>query len=755
ADLARLVVWSQVFDRYKRTVTWPQEAPRRTFALPDGPVAADGGAPEQVPQRVAQGEDAPDPADGTPPGPLARLGSLRGSTRMRHHTAHRSVRKRLATDQRTRWTPATLAPLLDTLVTGGPDNELVLLVCEHAPTDLLRTCADELTALLERLRTTATDLGEDLDDEFSAFALPEGHLHLVRVLVRARIPVRATDLLHARDPYLAHPGVPEALARPDVLPLLIHLLDLNGTRPTKAWSRLLDEHLAAVEDPADLLHRLLEPLPRTPAHHGGHYAEPTHFSPVTAELARGLVWAVAALPAHDTPWAPSVLERIAVFTGTGPGGSKRVRAERLTTACVGVLARRGGDGAVSSLSRIRSRVRKKTVLSGIDRALGGLADALGIGGEELVDRTVPDHGLGPDGTRAEPLGGHTAVLSVAADGTAALSFRDPAGRTPASAPAEVRREHPERLRELRAELKELRATLATGRARAETLLAEGRVLTAGSWVRHHLDHPVTGVPARRMLWEVGDGADRVTGAVETEGGDGDEGGKESAWRLVAADGSTLARIADLDPAAPVRAWHPARSTPDRVRAWRDRFAALEIAQPVRQAHRETYLLTPAEEETGTHSDRFTGRVLDYDRAKALLGARGWTVGQLGGWDGGQDALAERVYRDLGTGTGWRVTLTLAAADEPDDQGRIGRCAAGPVRFHRADPDRVRSRPARPLPSDLAHVPALVLSEVMRDVDLAVGVASADVTDPTDGTAAAGPSAPARVRGGNGARDPAR
>ena len=56
-----------------------------------------------------------------------------------------------------------------------------------------------------------------------------------------------------------------------------------------------------------------------------------------------------------------------------------------------------------------------------------------------------------------------------------------------------------------------------------------------------------------------------------------------------------------------------RSTPTwtRSRAWRTFLLDRRIRQPFKQAFREIYILTPAEVETGTYSNRFAAHILDY------------------------------------------------------------------------------------------------------------------------------------------------
>jgi hypothetical protein len=160
----------------------------------------------------------------------------------------------------------------------------------------------------------------------------------------------------------------------------------------------------------------------------------------------------------------------------------------------------------------------------------------------------------------------------------------------------------------------------------------------------------------------------------------------------------------------IQLWHPASGKLDDVVAWRNRLSELQITQPFKQAHREIYLLTVAEEHTSTYSNRFASHILKQTQLRALCQARGWSARFLGAFDGGDAASATKKLPG-----DWRAEFWYGeAGEEMADNGGWLYVSTDQVRFCRqgsADPER------------LGDVPRLIFSEAMRDVDLFVGVAS--------------------------------
>lgn len=152
------------------------------------------------------------------------------------------------------------------------------------------------------------------------------------------------------------------------------------------------------------------------------------------------------------------------------------------------------------------------------------------------------------------------------------------------------------------------------------------------------------------------------------------------------------------------------ASPEEVARWRSCLLENELAQPFKQAHREVYLLAPAEEETRTYSNRFAAHILHYPQTFALIKERGWSRNALGPWDGGYEST---VFRDFGS-PGIRAEFFLQMIESEQWVALAGLASTDQVRFR-----SIRYSGCLPL----TEVPDIIFSEAMRDVDLFVGVSS--------------------------------
>jgi hypothetical protein len=476
--------------------------------------------------------------------------------------------------------------------------------------------------------------------------------------------------------------------------LVLHLSSLSGPRPPKKWRseclRLLrpaparEFVLAGLRGLAEC-----EPATLTDRSFGQEYRAVV--CEQNSMVARGVMWAAALLAEDDV-----VGGLAAVALRTGETRRDIGQELKIAGAAINALGESADPAALQALWLLRDRIRNRALRKQLDVAAGAAAQREGITVAELVERSVPGHGLGPDGSLSRGLGEYTATVTADEGGSARLTFRAPDGRMARSVPAAVARQFPGETAELKSLTKQVRSALAAECRRLEGLLATSRTWPLEIWKQYYRRHPVTGAITRQLIWELETPSGEWISALP--GPDG----------LAGADGQSLSALAD---SARVRLWHPARADAAEVRDWRAAVTGRELRQPVKQAFREIYRLTPAEEETGTYSNRFAGHILDYPRLYALLGQRGWRSNYLGDYDGGHDGDAAAELMD----GQWRAHFYYEQVD-PGAGAQVALAATDQVRFGRRDGRTWLEAP-------LQEVPPLVFSEAMRDVDLFVSVTS--------------------------------
>ncbi len=364
---------------------------------------------------------------------------------------------------------------------------------------------------------------------------------------------------------------------------------------------------------------------------------------------------------------------------------------KLGNAAIQALALLGGDHAIAALARLKSRIRYPRVVRRIDGTLGEIALRLGVSPEELEESSLPTYDLSVEGERRLPVGDTTAIIRVVGTREVQLRWVRADRRETAALPKDLKETAPDAVAATRRLRKEIEATLAGQLSRFEALYLKSRDLPFAQWRDRYLRHPLLAGLARRLIWRFETDAGRIAGLPRSGAIEGVDGRPIDESRCTSA---TL--------------WHPLHSTADHVLAWRQRLAALAITQPFKQAHREIYVVTDAELQSDIYSNRFAGHILRQHQFKALCGQRGWQYHLMGEWD-----FHNTPTRVL---PGHRLSIEFWVQQIEGELSRTGVAtlmSTDQVRFVGVDGGPVR----------LATVPPLVFSELMRDVDLFVGVAS--------------------------------
>jgi hypothetical protein len=446
-----------------------------------------------------------------------------------------------------------------------------------------------------------------------------------------------------------------------------------------------------------------------------HFIRPPH-----VDLLKGLAWCAGFEADTVLARALGALAQSAYrkIPEKGP------RLPALGNAAVAALGAMPGSDAIAQLALLKSKIKSIPAQQQIQKALSAAAERAGLPGDEIDELAVPTYGMDAVGHRHDVVGEVVADVVVSGPDVQVRWSRAVGGDELKSIPASVKKSHANTIKELKAALADIGKMLTAQRGRIDSLFVARKRWPIDAWRSRYLDHPLVGTIARRLIWTFEIGANPMAGIWLDD-------------RLVGVDDRPLE---GLGPDTSVELWHPIGRPVTEVSAWREWLEQHQVRQPFKQAHREVYILTDAERRTRVYSNRFAAHILRQHQYSALCAGRGWrnklrlmvnetyppTSKELPEWGLRAELWIEGVGDDYGRDT----TESGAYIHVSTDQVRFYQIGSAQQQPHARGGGYAPRRDyadAEPVP--LERVPPLVLSEVLRDVDLFVGVASVG-NDPT-------------------------
>lgn len=527
-------------------------------------------------------------------------------------------------------------------------------------------------------------------------------LQQLSALLDKGIPHRQKGIFSAGDSFgqllIAFADTPPAAP---YFPLFGLWAQATGSKPTQHFRKQASQLLAAI-GPAVAETQLLEWLDFlqrkehdthayqvTYGPHAYNLADETYLAPANLTAAKGLVWSLLGLGQLSAALLQAVADLAAKCYRKNPGVGPW--CTMLGNACVFTLAQSGLPGA-AHLSQLRAKATNRNIQVLLDKRIAELATALSLTPADLDDFSIPTHGLGAGQARyAFP--GYAAHLTLSSPTKAELHWFKADGSPLKTVPAALKKAQPIEVKAVQKSLLLVQQTLLTQRDRLERAYLADRRWSYARLRDCYLHHALVAPLAQGLIWRF----TLPTGATH-----------DALWLHGAWHDAAGQPLPDLATATQVQLWHPVLVPAAEVLAWRHLLAQHQLRQPFKQAYREVYLLTPPEERTRTYSNRMAAHILKQHQISALAKQRGWAYDLMGGFDHGSNGTALNLPAHQLRAEFW---LTDVAAEET---------ASGIYRYIATDQVRfTRHHEAVPLP----EVPPIVFSEVMRDVDLFVGVAS--------------------------------
>jgi hypothetical protein len=483
--------------------------------------------------------------------------------------------------------------------------------------------------------------------------------------------------------------------------LLEHCRSLEQAVPGAKWKRRARELITMLGEnevfPAMLRWLALGPTPGQPS----EARSPIEDSPYQ----KGVVWCLAQRSDREAALA------IADF---GIACLRKIRAlgavsQKVGFACAQALGAMDCNEAVAQLTRLRAKVKYSVARRLIEKSLHQAAGRSGLTVQELEDISVGHYGLDAQGAAEMKVGDAKAAIRLGEDGRVTVSWQNSDGNAAKSAPTPIKRAFPKEVRSVTSFAKELEQACLAQRSRLESSFVQPKGMPFSHWRKYYVEHPLLGFLGRRLIW-----AFRNDQGWERSGSSSGEGVVDSSGRPI-----------DLGPAQTVRLWHPLASDPAEVQRWRERIFASKIRQPFRQAFREFYEVTDAERETRMYSNRFAGILMRQHQFAGLCRARGWEYRLMATNFDSSNVPTKKLDP-------WNVRVEFYVDLPPDRdpsllESALGEQSGAGINLFIGS-DQVRFyRDSREVGVD--EVPAILYSEVMRDIDLftSVSAAGADET----------------------------
>ena len=403
------------------------------------------------------------------------------------------------------------------------------------------------------------------------------------------------------------------------------------------------------------------------------------------ELFKGMIWAATFI---NEPRFTEFIENIGLtcFKKIPTHGAISVK---LGNACLYALANLPDRGGIEQLLHFRNKITYPSVRRNIKKHLSLLAEQYNLTTDELEEMAISDFKLSPTFKITERFETYHGEISILDDGKVTITWRDGNNKILKNVPKSI---DPLAVKEFKSTAKKLKNYLSVQRSRLEDIFLRRRQWQFENWKTYYHKHPLISHLSNRLIWQFT--LDEKSEAAIFF---------DNKWQTV--DGQIIDWIDDR---TIVKLWHPINVTASLVLQWRTWLETHQIRQPFKQAFREIYLLTNAERTTGSYSNRFAAHILRQHQFAALCKIRNWQYKLKGQW--ANDSIPTILIPV------WNITaefwVEIDWEGEATERGAFQLIFTDQVRFYEDD-----------VQLNMEEVPPMVFSEIMRDVDLFVGVTS--------------------------------
>lgn len=418
---------------------------------------------------------------------------------------------------------------------------------------------------------------------------------------------------------------------------------------------------------------------------------------LNAEVLKGLVWMNSKFHDKKTIFTIGKLAERCFKKIQGKGPS----AAGLGNACLYTLyASKGLDG-IAQLSKLKLKIKHNSTLDLIEKYINEAAIKLGVSSSEVEDLAVDDFKLSFNKLEFF-FGDIKGVIELTGIGKSVVRWFKEDNKEQKTVPQSVKDNFSEKLKKLKDKQKQIDQATSVQKERFDRMLRTNRLLSIDYFKEKFIGHGLLSFVINKVIFKFGNANYSKLAIFINQ-------------KWIDLEYKEL----EINNYEEVSLWHPATSSTQEVKEWRQFLLDSEIQQPFKQAFREIYLLTEAEINTRTYSNRMASHILKQHQYVTLAKGRNWKARLIGSWDGGDQDTAELYLSEFKIKVEYWVNA-LNADNEWNDSGIWNYVTTDQIRFINSETKEL---------IELIDVPTVAFSEAMRDIDLFVGVASVG-NDPT-------------------------
>ena len=336
---------------------------------------------------------------------------------------------------------------------------------------------------------------------------------------------------------------------------------------------------------------------------------------------------------------------------------------------------------LGTLLKLKSRNKYPVFLEELDKSITKAVRYSKLNPNDVEDYFISDYGL-IDGIIEREFGEYKSKLRINDYDNIEVIWTK-SENTLKSEPSAVKSNFGNDLKVWKSTVNDIKKEFSGQKIRVENFWKKKKSWTYEVWKKYFFDHQLLSFIAKKLIWQFDNNGEVKSGYFLN-------------GQFVDCRNNQIQNIEN----SIVTLWHPALSNVEEVQAWRNIMLSNEVKQPFKQAFREVYIVTGAEINTSTFSNRFNNHVIRHHKFVALAQQRLWRYSHSDLYSGGENPSIS--YPDF------NIKCTFDLESDFD--------FATTRQLHFRDTENN-------VALKMEDIPTLIFSESMRDTDLFVGVCS--------------------------------